>query len=120
MTAIRAMMGIGMLLTSACAHVAEPLGTCPIQGEVIHWVADYCMFRLATDDEIAAGDCIADEIKASARNECAAKTHYKRALCELVTKRDARQDSIEKCMADKSFMRSTVRAGGIGGTGQGR
>ena len=36
------------------AHAAA----CELPGEAIHWVMDYCMARLQTDDEIAASDCM--------------------------------------------------------------
>lgn len=114
MKAIYLTMSIGALLMDAYVQAAE-IDSCPVQGETIQWIADYCMFRLETDDEIAVGDCIADEIKTSFKSDCVAKAHYKRALCELTIRAEASQGPIERCLADGSFMGSTVRSGGVGG-----
>lgn len=113
MKAIWLMMGIGALLMDGSGRAAE-IDSCPVRGETIQWIADYCMFRLETDDEIAAGDCIADEIKTRFKNDCVAKTHYKRALCELTIRAEAAQGPVERCLADGSFMGNTVRNGGVG------
>ena len=112
------MMSIGALLMTGYAQSAQP-NACPVQGQVIQWVADYCMFKLETVDEIAASDCIADEIKASFKSACVAKAHYKRALCELTIKAGSTPGPIERCVADRSFMGSTVRRGGVGARQQG-
>ena len=113
MKAICLMMSIGALLMNGYGQAAET-GSCPVQGEAIQWIADYCMFKLETDDEIAVSDCIADEIKTSFTSGCAAKAHYKRALCELTIRAEVTQGPIERCVADGSFMGSTVRNGGVG------
>lgn len=113
MHAIRLLMSIGALLMHECGQAAET-DACPVQGAAIQWIADYCMFRLETDDEIAVSDCIADEIKTSFKNDCAAKAHYKRALCELTMRAQAAPGSIERCVANESFMGRTVRDGGVG------
>lgn len=114
MKTIRIIVGMGMLLMYARGQAATPLSACPIQGEVIHWVADYCMFKFETDDEIAVSDCIADQIKIGAKNECTAKANYKRALCELTIKSGATRGNVEQCVADRTFMGNTVRNGGVG------
>lgn len=116
MNAICLTMSIGALLMNGYGHATET-DPCPVQGEAIQWIADYCMFKLETDDEIAVSDCIADEIKTSFsfKSDCAAKAHYKRALCELTIRAEATQEGpIERCVADGSFMGSTVRNGGVG------
>lgn len=113
MKAICLMMSIGALTMDGYGQAAE-IDSCPVQGETIQWIADYCMFRLATDDEIAVSDCIADEIKASFKSDCVAKAHYKRALCELAIRAEATQGPIERCLADRHFMGSTVRNAGVG------
>lgn len=112
MHAIRLLMSIGALLMHECGQAAE-IDACPAQGAAIQWIADYCMFRLETDDEIAVSDCIADEIKTSFKNDRAAKAHYKRALCELTIRAQAAPGSIERCVANESFMGRTVRDGGV-------
>lgn len=113
MKAICLMMSIGALLMNGYGQAAET-DSCPVQGEAIQWIADYCMFKLETDDEIAVSGCIADEIKTSFKSDCVAKAHYKRALCELTIRAEATQGPIERCVADGSFMGSTVRNGGVG------
>lgn len=114
MKTIRVIVGIGILLIHAYGEAATPLSACPVQGEVIHWVADYCMFKFETDDEIAVSDCIADQIKIGVKNECTAKANYKRALCELTIRSGATRGTVERCVADGSFMGNTVRNGGVG------
>ena len=94
---------------------AEGAGAaCPIRGEVIQWVADLCMARLGTDDEIAASDCIALESKREFKDDCAAKTHFKRALCKVVVSSGVWTGSAESCVDAPSFEGATVRNGGVG------
>lgn len=88
---------------------------CAVQGEVIQWVADYCMLKMQTDDEIAVSDCIEDSRRTSFSTECAAKIYYKRVMCALSTDGEASAMAIEKCLADPAFMGRTVRHGGVGG-----
>jgi len=84
----RALMLAAMLICPAGGSVAsdEPSAECPVEGDLIHWVADYCMASIGTDDEIAASDCIGRERRRVFDGECAAKLHYKRAMCELAVK----------------------------------
>jgi hypothetical protein len=106
-----------IVLLAAIASAAPSLAqsrACPAAGEKIHWMADYCMSKLETDDEIAASACIEAELKRSFRSDCAARIHYKRALCRLAITRKQRPD-IKSCIADKAFMGPTVRNGGVGG-----
>lgn len=81
----------------------------------IHWIADYCMSQLETDDEIAAGACIGDELDRAFATDCAAKLHYKRAMCERAIFRHYRRDDVDSCIADQGFVGSTVRKNGVGG-----
>jgi hypothetical protein len=90
----------------------EPAAGCPIEGDAIHWLADYCMASIGTDDEIAASECIERERGLVFAGECATKLHYKRAMCELAVKYDARP--VAACVADPSFMGRTVRNRGVG------
>lgn len=94
------------LLFAGAAHGAD----CPIPGEKIHWIADYCMAQIGTDDEIPAMDCITDENKKAYGDDCEAKRYYKRELCRLVDK-----ENVQRCLADPAFMGRTVRNGGVGG-----
>jgi hypothetical protein len=63
----------------ALALAAPP--SCPVPGDVIWWIADDCMGKLETDDEIAASACIERESKRRFATACVAKRHYKRSLC---------------------------------------
>jgi hypothetical protein len=87
---------------------------CPIQGDSIHWIADYCMSKLETDDAIPASNCIDAEIGKRIRDECIAKRYYKRALCELAIARNSRSGSVERCLEDDGFAGRTVRNKGVG------
>lgn len=88
---------------------------CRIPGMKIHWIADYCMAQLETDDEIAAGTCIGDELKRVFADDCAAKRHYKRAMCERAIALRDRRGGLDNCLADRKFVGATVRRGGVGG-----
>lgn len=81
----------------------------------MHWIADYCMSKLETDDEIAASSCINGESLTAFPDKCTAKRYYKRALCELSIARNSRSGSVEDCVQDKSFAGSTVKNKGVGG-----
>ena len=104
-----------VLLSLFATEVVGQTAACPVQGDKIHWIADWCMSTLETDDEIAAGDCINEELKKRFGSDCAAKQHYKRRMCELAAKRDRLRGGVSSCMADRTFMGSTVRNGGVGG-----
>jgi hypothetical protein len=100
---------------AAVAPVVAGPSECPIAGEKIHWIADYCMALLETDDEIPASPCIAWELGKAPTGDCAAKRHYKRALCERSIRLGQRRDDMEGCLADPDFVGATVRRGGVGG-----
>lgn len=104
-------------LTLACppAMAQAPGPACPVPGEVVQWIADYCMLTLQTDDEIAVSDCIAENLKKPFAGECAAKTHFKRAMCGLSPQESGPAGSVERCVADPDFMGRTVSNNGVGG-----
>jgi hypothetical protein len=113
---MRLLLRFALLAAMAAATpVLAQSRACLAAGEKIHWMADYCMSKLETDDEIAASSCIEAELKRSFRSDCAAKVHYKSALCRLSISRKLRPDGIKGCLADKAFMGPTVRNGGVGG-----
>lgn len=113
-------MTAGLLLAALMAGAAsggtasDESNACAIPGEAIHWLADYCMASIGTDDEIAASDCIERERRVVFENDCVAKLHYKRAMCELAARYDNRAASVANCVADRSFIGRTVRNGGVG------
>lgn len=102
-----------LLISAATASDAAP-GACHVHGEVIQWIADYCLAKMQTDDEIAVSDCIADNHVTAFPSECAAKINYKKALCGLLAT-SANSADIESCVLDPTVMGRTVRQGGVGG-----
>jgi len=73
------------------------------------------MATLETDDEIAASSCINAEAAKAFTSDCGAKVYYKKTMCQQAISLKQRPDDINNCLADKSFMGSTVRNGGVGG-----
>ena len=100
---------------TAATPVFAQTRECSVAGTKIHWVADYCMSKLETDDEIAASSCINVELARVFMSDCEAKFYYKKTMCQLAISRKHRQDNIKSCLADKEFKGSTVRNGGVGG-----
>jgi hypothetical protein len=88
---------------------------CLAPGETIQWIADYCMLKMETDDEIAASDCIEEEAKARFASACASNTHFKRRMCRLMIKNGTRAGTPDQCVKDPAFKGRTVEAGGVGG-----
>lgn len=105
---------LAMLLLAASAH-ANAAPPCAIAGERVQWAADACMLELQTDDEIAAGDCIAAELARPYADDCTAKAALKRAMCERIAARDG--IAVGACVDDPGFMGQTVRNGGVGAAG---
>ena len=93
---------------------AEPKAVVCPPGETTQWIADYCMARIGTDDEIAASDCISQQSQLMFRSSCTAKLHFKKALCEVLVKARTRSGAIDACVNDPGFMGNTVRNGGVG------
>lgn len=104
---------IGVVLSGNVSAAQLPRAECPVQGELVHWIADYCMLTLETDDEIAAGDCITKELAMASKDKCNARLHYKSVMCGIVVARDG-GGTIEQCVADRSFVGSAVRNDGVG------
>ncbi len=96
------------------AGVGDPGIDCSIPGEPLHWIADACMARLGTDDEIAASDCIAKEARVPFTSGCETKVHYKRELCTWSVERGTHAGPVDACLADPGFAGATVRNGGVG------
>lgn len=101
------------LLASPAAAVAA--GRCLAPGEPLHWIADYCMLTLETDDEIAASSCVEQEGKRRSRSACASNTHFKKRMCEVMVRSGTRSGTVDQCVRDPSFMGRTVERGGVGG-----
>lgn len=88
---------------------------CAIEGERIHWIADHCMSTLETDDEIPTMKCITDERRRAFQNDCVAKRHYKRKLCELALSRKTIAGSLDTCLSNEDFVGPTVKNKGVSG-----
>jgi len=107
---------LGLLIAiSAAAPASAQRRECPVEGTKTHWIVDYCMSKLETDDEIPASACIGEELKRAFKNDCAAKLYYKRAMCQQSISIRQRERSVGACVADKGFMGYTVRNKGVGG-----
>ena len=87
---------------------------CPAEGEPIQWVADYCMLKMETDDEIAVSGCIEEERKAAFPNACAANMHFKARMCQQMIHNGTRAGTLEDCVNDPTFRGRTVETGGVG------
>lgn len=101
------------VLASPFAAVAA--GRCSVPGEPLHWIVDYCMLTLETDDEIAASSCIEQEGKRRWRSACASNTHFKKRMCEVMVRSGTRSGTVDQCVRDPSFKGRTVERRGVGG-----
>ena len=88
--------------------------TCMAEGEPIQWIADYCMLKMATDDEVAVSGCIEEERSASFPSDCASKLHFKTGMCEIVVRNGTRAGTVWQCVKDPTFKGRVVKAGGVG------
>jgi hypothetical protein len=87
---------------------------CAADGEPIQWIADYCMLKMETDDEIAVSGCIEDESKRSFPSNCASNLHFKKGMCEGMIRNGTRTGTVEQCVEDPAFKGRVVEAGGVG------
>lgn len=108
----KACIALAALAFAAAAGAAPP---CPVQGDRIHWVVDYCMMKMETDDEIAVSDCIEAERAKRFRSACASNTHYKQRMCEQMVRQELRKGTVAQCVRDPAFKGRTVERGGVGG-----
>jgi hypothetical protein len=95
------------------AHVGGA-GQCAADGEPIQWVADYCMLKMETDDEIAVSGCIEEERKKTFPNSCASNLHFKKGMCEAMIRNGTKAGTVAECVKDPTFKGRTVEAGGVG------
>ena len=107
---------LGACLALAVAFPAAA-GGCPVKGPRIQWLADYCMFKVESDDIVAASPCMRASGKHRHRNDCEAKKYYKRQICRIAMAAQpaSTRRTVEQCFNDKSFAGPTVRNGGVGG-----
>ena len=103
---------VAIVLASFSAHAAP---VCPAEGDPIHWIADYCMLKMETDDDIAVSGCIEEEMRKVFSSSCAGNLHFKRSMCELMVRAGTRQGTVEQCVKDRAFKGRTVENKGVGG-----
>jgi hypothetical protein len=82
-------------------------GDCPVPGPRDNWLADYCLFKVESDDIVAASPCMLSEGKRRWRNDCEAKQYYKRQICRRLAA--WRVQTEEECFKDPSVMGPTMR-----------
>ena len=99
---------------AAWTSLATAQAPCLANGEPIHWVVDYCMLKMETDDEIAVSQCIEEERKAQFPSACASNMHFKKRMCERMIRNGARAGTVEQCLKDPTFRGRTVERGGVG------
>ena len=92
----------------ASSVMAESQAQCAAPGEPVQWVADYCMLKVETDDEIAVSGC------KPFPSACASNLHFKRNMCELVVRNGTRPGTVDQCVIDPTFKGRFVEAGGVG------
>jgi hypothetical protein len=98
---------------SASSGTASSATQCLAEGEPIQWIADYCMLKMETDDEIAVSGCIEEERKKSFTASCASNLHFKTKMCEVVIRNGTRAGSVDQCVKDPKFKGRVVEAGGV-------
>jgi hypothetical protein len=103
--------GAALLAFSAHAGAASE---CAAAGEPVQWVADYCMLKMETDDEIAVSGCIEEERKQRFPNDCASNLHFKEGMCKAMIRNGTRTGTVDQCVKDPAFKGRVVEAGGVG------
>lgn len=93
---------------------AEAATSCLADGESVQWIADYCMLKMETDDEIAVSGCIEEERRVRFANNCASNLHFKRRMCELMIRNGTRAGTLDLCVNDPAFKGRTIETGGVG------
>jgi len=107
-------VGFIILVLAFGLSFAASESSCPADGEAAHWVADYCMLKMETDDEIAVSACMEEERKPIFPSDCASNLHFKRRMCELMISIGTRAGTANQCVSDPTFKGRTVEAGGVG------
>jgi hypothetical protein len=108
------MKAYSLVALGVLASGAEAATSCLADGEPVQWVADYCMLKMETDDEIAVSGCIEEERKVRFANDCASNLHFKKRMCELMILNGTRAGTLDLCVNDPAFKGRTVEAGGVG------
>ena len=110
---MKAVLAIAVALGASSAAVGAET-QCAAEGEPVQWVADYCMLKMETDDEIAVSGCIEEERKKSFLSNCASNLHFKTHMCELMVRNGTRSGTVDQCAKDPTFKGRVVEAEGVG------
>lgn len=104
---------VASLFLLVSAHAEQ--SACSIPGEPLHWAADYCMYKAATDDfaHPKVAKCFQKQTEPPTRHVCAAKVKYKKEICAVVVKNGSYKGSEKQCLQDKDFAGPTVQKGGL-------
>jgi len=107
---------LGVTLAAAVAWPTQPRAAspCAAAGEPIQWIADYCMLKMETDDEIAVSGCIEEERRKSFPSSCASNLHFKKKMCEAMIRNGTKTGTVDQCVKDPTFKGRVVEAGGVG------
>jgi hypothetical protein len=106
-------VAVAVALGASSLHVRAE-AQCAAAGEPVQWVADYCMLKMQTDDEIAVSGCIDLETRKGFPSRCASNLHFKRKMCDLAVRNGTRAGTVAHCVSDPAFKGSVVAAGGVG------
>lgn len=88
---------------------------CEIPGQAMHWIADYCLHQAETDDfqEPKVQACFEKSQGYKIQDTCENRKKYKMKLCQHLVSRGYYEGDVGSCFADKEFIPTTVRNGGI-------
>jgi hypothetical protein len=109
----RVVLGAVLAAFATGAWASGGASACPVPGEPVQWIADYCLARVQSDDLIAAGPCMERETARVRRlGACAIKKRYKARLCQSLLAAGARAGSLAACVSDPAFSGKIVRDNG--------
>jgi hypothetical protein len=103
-----------VIILAAWLSLAGAEDSCLAVGEPVQWVADYCMLKMETDDEMAVAECIEVERKTQFPSACASNAHFKKLMCEQMIRNGTKSGTIDRCVEDPAFKGRTVEKGGVG------
>ena len=83
-TNMRFSLSFFLALTASLPALA---GECPVKGPRIQWQADYCMWKMESDDIITADPCMREDAKRHYRDDCEAKKYYQRKMYRIESRR---------------------------------
>ena len=112
---MKAMLILAGALVAGISSAETSTGNqCPAEGQPVQWIADYCMLKVETDDEIAVSGCIEEQGKKSFATACASNLHFKKKMCERMLRNGTRAGTVEQCVNDLTFKGRVVERGGVG------